>query len=74
MNNLGWVSLYRQIMNNWIWENKPFAYGQAFIDMVLMANHKDNEMLFEGKIIIVKRGSFHTSILKLSERYGYLIL
>lgn len=71
MNNLGWVSLHRQIMNNWIWENKPFAYGQAFIDMVLMANHKDNEMLFEGKIIIVKRGSFHTSILKLSERYGW---
>lgn len=71
MSGLGWISLYRQIMNSWLWEDKPFAYGQAWIDMLLMANHEDNNILFEGKILTIPRGSFHTSILKLADRYGW---
>ncbi len=68
---LGWISLHRQIMNGWLWEDKPFAYGQAWIDMLMTANHEDNDILFEGKIVTIHRGSFHTSILKLSDRYGW---
>ena len=71
MSNIGYVSLHRQIMNSWLWEDKPFAYGQAWMDMVMMANHADNNILFEGNIITIQRGSFHTSILKLSARYGW---
>ena len=71
MSNLGWISLYRQIMDSWLWKDKPFAYGQAWIDMLLMANHEDNDILFEGKILTIHRGAFHTSILKLSDRYGW---
>ena len=59
MKNLveGWLKLYRSIQNHWLWEDKPFSRGQAFVDLLLMANHKDNKILFNGELIEVKRGS-----------------
>lgn len=71
MANIGWICLGRQIMDSWLWEDKPFAYGQAWTDMLLRANHADNDILIEGKIRTIPRGSFHTSILKLTDRYGW---
>lgn len=71
MNNLGWISLDRKIADNWVWQEKPFSTGQAWVDMLLTANHKNNEVLFEGKVITIQRGSFLTSILKLSSKYGW---
>ncbi len=71
MSNIGWISLHRQILDSWIWEDKPFSYGQAWTDMILTANFEDNDILFEGKIITIPRGAFHTSILKLADRYGW---
>ena len=68
---IGWISLYRTIQDNWVWKEKPFSKGQAWIDLVLMANHEDKTILYEGKLITVKRGSFITSILKLAERFGW---
>ena len=71
MANIGWICLGRQIMDSWLWEDKPFAYGQAWTDMLLRANHADNDVLIEGKIRTIPRGSFHTSILKLTDKYGW---
>lgn len=71
MNNIGWISLHRKILDSWVWEDKPFSYGQAWTDMILTANYEDNNILFEGKIITIPRGAFHTSILKLADRYGW---
>lgn len=71
MNNLGWISLDRKIIDNWVWKDKPFSTGQAWVDMLLRANHKENQIMFEGKVITVQRGSFVTSILKLSDAYGW---
>ena len=67
----GWVAIHRQLQNSWLWTDKPFAYGQAWIDMIMMANHEEKTILFEGELITIQRGMFHTSILKLSERYGW---
>lgn len=45
-------------MDNWVWQDKPFSHGQAWVDMILMANHKDTDVLFDGKVISLKqRGS-----------------
>lgn len=67
----GWLKLYRSIQNHWLWEDKPFSRGQAFIDLLLMANHKDNKILFNGELIEVKRGSRITSLRQLSEAWGW---
>ena len=67
----GWISLHRSIQNHWLWEDKPFSKGQAWIDMLLFANHCDKKFLFGGELLEVKAGSFITSELKLSERWGW---
>lgn len=68
---IGWIALHRKILDNPLWEDKPFARGQAWIDLLLMANHKDNQTLFDGKIIEVKRGEKITSLRFLAERWGW---
>ena len=71
MSNLGWVSLHRKIMDNWLWEDKPFAHGQAWVDMLLMANHKSNRFPLGEEIITLQPGEFVTSELKLMGRWGW---
>ncbi|MGO5053558.1 hypothetical protein ACTQ6A_13815 [Lachnospiraceae bacterium LCP25S3_G4] len=67
----GWISLSRKIQDCFIWDDKPFARGQAWIDMLLLANHSDKEFMLGNEIITVERGSFITSEVKLSERWGW---
>lgn len=68
---LGWISLHRQIQEHWIWNDKPFSYGQAWVDMLLLANHTDNKFLFGSELVTVSSGSFITSELKLMDRWGW---
>ena len=67
----GWISIYRSVTDSWVWKEKPFSIGQAWIDLLLMANHKDNKFYFRGQLITVKRGSLITSELKLMKRWGW---
>lgn len=68
----GWISLYRQIVDNWIWKSKePFDKRSAWISLLLKANHKDTKVMLEGKPIEIKRGSFVTSELKLSSEWQW---
>lgn len=67
----GWVSLHREIQEHWLWEDKPFSKGQAWLDLILLANHKDNKFLLGNELCEVKEGSFITSELKLMERWGW---
>lgn len=73
MENLdkGYIKLYRSIRDNWVWEEKPFSRGQAWIDIILSVNHKNTKIMFDGNSILVKRGSFITSISKLADRWGW---
>ncbi|MGG7077358.1 hypothetical protein [Clostridium sardiniense] len=67
----GWVKVYRDIENNWLWEDTPFSRGQAFIDLLLMVNHQDKKILFNGDLVEVKRGSRITSLRQLGESWGW---
>ena len=67
----GWISVHRQIWNSWVWDEKPFSKGQAWIDLLLLANHEDRKVLVGNQLVIVKRGSFITSQTKLMERWGW---
>jgi len=68
---VGWIRLDRKITENWLWEDKPFSKGQAWIDLILMANHKDNKFPLGDDVVAVERGSFVTSELKLMQRWGW---
>ena len=67
----GWISLHRQILDNELWDDKPFARGQAWIDLLLMVNHEPRKIVFGKSAVFVGRGSTITSIRKLAERWGW---
>ena len=67
----GWVVIYRSIMDNPLWEDKPFSRGQAWIDMILLASHKDTEFYFDGDMLPVEKGQIITSKRKLGDRWGW---
>jgi len=63
----------RSIVKHWVWDDKPFSKGQAWIDMIRMANSQDKKIPYKGELVVVKRGSFITSLAKLSEKWGWSI-
>ena len=65
----GYIKLYRDIRSHWIWSDPD--YLRAWVDLLMMVNHEDKQILFNKKLITVKRGSRITSIRKLAERWGW---
>lgn len=71
MGEKGWIKLHRRIQDCWIWDEKPFDKPRAWIDILLLANHADKKIMFNGSVICIKRGQYLTSIRKLSDRWGW---
>lgn len=67
----GWMKIYRDVQDNWLWSDKPFAMGQAWIDLLLTANHEDVKIIFNGSLTTVKTGQTITSVRKLAEKWGW---
>jgi hypothetical protein len=67
----GWISIHRQIQDCFIWDKKPFSWGQAWIDLLLIVNHADKKTCFDGKMIVVGRGQRIISIRQLCDRWGW---
>lgn len=67
----GWISLHRRLQEHELWKDKPFSRGQAWVDILLMVNHKEEKTLFDGNIITVNKGSRITSVRKLCDRWGW---
>lgn len=69
----GWIKLYRQIWNNDLWKDsdEPFDKRSAWIDLLLMANHKAQKTEIGGQVVTIKRGQLHTSERKLAARWGW---
>lgn len=71
MSGKGWISIHRKLQEHWLWQDKPFSKGQAWIDIILMVNHDDGKVIFRDSLYDVKRGQRITSELKLSDRWGW---
>lgn len=68
----GFIKLHRSIKDCWIWQDtEPFSKRDAWIDLLLLANYTEKKILIDGKLITISAGQFHTSILKLSERWKW---
>jgi hypothetical protein len=57
----GWVKLYRDIAKHRVWHTEPFSLGQAWVDLLLMANYKDGRILRGKRWVTVRRGQILTS-------------
>ena len=62
----GWVELHRSLMENPVWYmDDHFSKGQAWVDLILMANHGTSA---DGKY---KRGHIYTSISYLHRHWSW---
>lgn len=68
---IGWICLSRKILDCYLWDDKPFSKGQAWIDLLLMASHEKKRFLLGNDVVEIDRGSFITSELKLMNRWGW---
>lgn len=68
----GWISLYRKIQEHWLWTKKrKFSKFEAWIYILLKANHKKTKTLFDEKLIPVDKGSFITSEVRLAKDWNW---
>lgn len=67
----GYIKLERSLMDNWLWKDKPFAKGQAWVDLLLMATWKENKEMYQGKLVQRKPGEIACSIEWLADRWGW---
>lgn len=67
----GWVLLYRSLQEHWLWDRKPFGDGQAWIDLIMLANHEDHKFMYKGEQMVAKRGQINRSMASLAERWGW---
>mgnify|MGYP001564366345 FL=1 len=64
----GWVKIHRKILENPIFQRS--AYLHLWITLLLRANHKDTQMVWNGDIIVIKEGQLVTGRKALSEETG----
>lgn len=71
MSEIGYIKLHRQIQDCWIWDSGKFDKRSAWIDLLMLANHRDKKIMFDSEYIVITRGQFMTSIRKLSGRWEW---
>lgn len=67
----GWIKLHRQLQDNKFWTCEPFTRGQAWVDLILLANHKYGFFYKRGNKVEVKRGQVGVSEKGLSVRWQW---
>lgn len=50
----GWIKLYRQIQDCWIWDDDDkYDKAHAWLDLLILANHRDKKISVDGKPITI---------------------
>lgn len=67
-----WFKCYRSIRNNPFWQDKPFARGQAWVDLLAMTQGVDNEGVDRfGNVVFFERGKVYESVSSMAESWGW---
>lgn len=68
----GWISVHRKIQSHWVWDSsEPFDKRSAWIDILLLVNHKKNKFLLGNELVEVDKGEKITSERKLAKRWHW---
>jgi len=71
MEDNGWIKLHRKINDSKLWFLEPFTKAQAWIDLLLNANHKDKVIEIHGNLITIKRGGIGWSEITMAKRWQW---
>lgn len=70
-NSQGWISLHRTLQDHKLWKGEKFTRGQAWVDLLLGANHKPAEIIIKGIPLKLERGEQARSQLTLSKEWKW---
>lgn len=70
--NKGYIPLWRDIQDNWIWKRpEPFDYRSAWIDLLLSVNHEEKKICIDGRLQVIRPGQMWTSVAKLADKWNW---
>lgn len=64
----GWIKLHRKLLENPLMKKPTWAW--LWVVLLLKANHKENKMIWNNNVIIIKEGQFITGRKELSKDSG----
>ena len=64
----GWIKLHRKLVKKGYYKRSTHVH--LWIHILLMANHKPKEFMWNGKIILIKEGQFITGRKHLADETG----
>lgn len=67
----GWIKLHRKIVDNPYYFSEKFTRSQAWIDLLIIANHKEGYFFKRGVKVIVKRGQCGYDVDSLAKRWSW---
>ncbi len=67
----GWIKLHRQLLDNPLWSCEVFSRGQAWVDLLMLANFERSFFYKRGVKIEVDRGQVARSEVELADRWRW---
>lgn len=72
MSQQGWIKIHRKLRECYLWQDKePFDKRSAWIDLLLSTNHADNKIIMNNQVVLIQRGTFITSEVKLADKWKW---
>lgn len=71
MERKGWIKLDRNLLDHPLWKEKPFSKGQAWIDVLFLAEWKAQYVRVGGKKKKVNPGQCWVTLNALAQRWGW---
>ena len=65
------MNISADFQNHWLWQDKPFSKGQAWIDMVLQSEKNQTHTILRNKVFRLNKGQIITSDNELASRWGW---
>ena len=67
----GYIGLFRSIQDHWLRDDKPVSRGQAWVDMLIWASHKDREIPVTDGFVQLKTGQFIRTLRQMGKAWGW---
>ena len=65
----GWIKVNRKLLDHWLWEEKPYSPGQAWVDLLMIVSYDKNQNSVIGTSC--SKGEVRISISSLADRWGW---
>lgn len=68
----GWIKFWRKMQDNWLWEERrKYSKFEAWVDLLMSANHAPQKTLIGSELVKVERGEFITSQVQLAKNWRW---